>query len=183
MLLKINRYFKNIMKNLWSLPIFIVITLISCKNTENQLVANDLEDPSLEVAYAVYGEEFNRGKELSAGEMSREYRELQEGDTLEVRFKGTVESVCKNKGCWMILDLPGEEEDVMVKFKDYGFFVPKNIEDREVVLNGMAYVTEVSVEEQRHYAEDKGQTPEEIAAITKPKRTLSFLAEGVLIKE
>ena len=82
----------------------------------------------------------------------------------------------------MTLDLP-QEEDVMVKFKDYGFFVPKDIDNKEVVVKGKAYVTEVSVEEQRHYAEDNGKTEDEVAAITKPKRTLSFLAEGVRIKK
>lgn len=81
----------------------------------------------------------------------------------------------------MILDLP-QEEDVMVKFKDYGFFVPKDIEEKEVVVSGKAYITEVSVEEQQHYAEDEGKTEKEIAAITQPERTLSFLADGVQIK-
>ena len=53
----------------------------------------------------------------------------------------------------------------------------------EVIINGKAFVTEVSVDEQRHYAEDAGKSTEEIAAITKPKRTLSFEADGVLLKE
>lgn len=82
----------------------------------------------------------------------------------------------------MTLDLP-QEEDVMVKFKDYEFFVPKDIEEKEVIVKGKAFVAEVSVDEQRHYAEDNGQTAEEVAEITEPKRTLSFLADGVLIKE
>lgn len=171
------------MKNLWIIPCFIVVTLFSCKNTENQSVTEVAEGSVAEMAYAVYGEEFSTERELSANEMSKRFSELKAGDTLEVSFRSTVESVCKNKGCWMTLELPEEEENVMVKFQDYGFFVPKDIENEEVVVNGKAYVTEVSVEEQRHYAEDKGQTEEEIAAITEPKKTLSFLADGVLIKE
>ena len=50
-------------------------------------------------------------------------------------------------------------------------------------LKAKAYVEEMSVEDQRHYAEDGGATPEEIAAITEPKRTLAFEANGVLIPE
>ena len=69
----------------------------------------------------------------------------------------------------------------MVKFKDYGFFMPKDIAGKEVIINGKAYVEEVSVDEQRHYAEDAGKTKEEIAKITEPKRTFSFEADGVLI--
>ena len=41
----------------------------------------------------------------------------------------------------------------------------------------------MSVDEQRHYAEDKGATKEEIEVITEPKRTFSFLADGVLLVE
>ena len=53
----------------------------------------------------------------------------------------------------------------------------------EVIVNGKAYVTEVSVEEQRHYLEDAGKSAEEIAAITEPKKTYSFEADGVLLIE
>jgi hypothetical protein len=71
----------------------------------------------------------------------------------------------------------------MVKFKDYGFFMPKNIAGKEVIVNGKAFVSEVSVEEQRHYAEDAGKSEDEIAAITEVKRTYTFEADGVLLKE
>jgi len=42
-------------------------------------------------------------------------------------------------------------------------------------------VEEVSIDEQRHYAEDAGKSAEEIASITVPKRTYSFEADGVLV--
>ncbi len=50
-------------------------------------------------------------------------------------------------------------------------------------MEGKAYVTEMSVEDQRHYAEDAGKSPEEVEAITTPAVTLSFLADGVKIKK
>ncbi len=75
------------------------------------------------------------------------------------------------------------EDEAMVRFKDYGFFMPKDISGKEIIAEGKAYVEEMSVEDQRHYAEDGGATPEEIAAITEPKRTLAFEAHGVLIPE
>ena len=53
---------------------------------------------------------------------------------------------------------------------------------KEVVVNGKAFVAEVSVEEQRHYAEDAGRSKEEIEAITEVQKTLSFEADGVLVK-
>ncbi|HSP40081.1 MAG TPA: DUF4920 domain-containing protein [Gillisia sp.] len=166
------------MKNLLILPLIAMLSLTSCKNVEDK----NPDQTQVDLAYNSYGEQISAENSLSASEMEEKFKDLKPGDTLEVSFSTKVNSVCKNKGCWMTLDLP-QDEDVMVKFKDYGFFVPKDIEEKEVVVNGKAYVAEVSVEEQKHYAEDKGQTPEEIAAITEPKRTLSFLADGVLIKE
>ena len=61
--------------------------------------------------------------------------------------------------------------------------MPKDIAGREVIVNGKAFVNEVSVEELRHYAEDAGKSEEEIAQITEPEKTYSFLADGVLLKE
>ena len=166
------------MKNLLILPLIAMFSLTSCKKVED----NNLDYAQADHAYNSYGEQISAENSLSALEMEEKFKDLKPGDTLEVSFATKVNSVCKNKGCWMTLDLP-QDDDVMVKFKNYGFFVPKDIEEKDVVVNGKAYVAEVSVEEQKHYAEDKGQSPEEIASITEPKRTLSFLADGVLVKE
>ena len=61
--------------------------------------------------------------------------------------------------------------------------MPKDLAGKEVVINGKAFVNEMPVDEQRHYAEDAGKSKEEIAQITIPKKTFSFEADGVLIKQ
>jgi hypothetical protein len=71
----------------------------------------------------------------------------------------------------------------MVKFKDYGFFVPRDIAGREVVVNGIAFVGEMSIEDQQHYAKDAGKTAEEIAAIGSIRKAYGFEADGVLIAQ
>jgi hypothetical protein len=76
-----------------------------------------------------------------------------------------------------------EETETMVRFKDYGFFMPLDSKGREVVLNGKAFVQETSVEELQHYAEDAGKTKEEIAQITTPKIEYTFEADGVLMRQ
>ena len=38
----------------------------------------------------------------------------------------------------------------------------------------------MSVDEQRHYAEDAGESAEEIAKITEPKKTYSFFHSKIL---
>ena len=171
----------KIMKILFVL-ILNVFTLISCKNKGTKNLKEEGKEVSIEMVYQSYGDKISPENSFSSAEMLAQYQNLQLGDTVEVSFKTEVNEVCKAKGCWMKLDLPGEE-DVMVKFKDYGFFVPKDIDKKEVVVHGKAYVTEVSVEEQRHYAEDSGKTEAEISAIDQPKRTLSFEANGVLLKK
>lgn len=133
-------------------------------------------------SYTLVGSEFPADKVISAQEMQEKYRNLKPGDTVEVAFAAQVASVCVKKGCWMNLEI-SDGEEVMVRFKDYAFFVPKDIDQKEVIVNGKAYVTELSVEEQKHFAEDAGKSSEEIKAITKPEKRLSFMADGVKIKQ
>ena len=93
---------------------------------------------------------------------------------------GKVVEVCQEKGCWMKVE-KADGEQLMVKFKDYGFFMPKDIVGKEVVLDGEATVKEVSVKQQQHYAKDAGKSEEEIKKITKAKKELQFVAKGVLV--
>jgi|SRR5437868_5078686 len=96
------------------------------------------------------------------------------------KVKGTVTEVCQEKGCWMKLDQT-EGDGIMIRFKDYKFFMPKNIVGKEVVLDGTAKLTTTSVEMQKHYAEDAGKSKEEIEKITEPKKEIEFIARGVLV--
>jgi hypothetical protein len=103
-------------------------------------------------------------------------------DSLNAKVKGKVSAVCQKKGCWMtmISDKPGQP-DMRVTFKDYAFFMPKDIVGRTVVIDGFAIVETTSVADLRHYAEDDGKSPEEIAKITQPKREMAFEAKGVVL--
>lgn len=160
-----------------------VLCLISCKKVKKN---ENPELARLEVTqqeYRSFGEEISAENSLTAQEMNLRYEKLKAGDTLTAKFTTTVNSVCKMKGCWMTLDLPGKEEGAMVKFKDYQFFVPKDIEGREVVVEGIAFIEETSVEDQKHFAEDAGKSPGEIETITQKKRSPGFLAHGVLLKQ
>ena len=75
----------------------------------------------------------------------------------------------------------GEEEPIMVRFKDYCFFMPQDIVGRTVVVDGRAWGKETSVASLKHYAEDKGRSAEEIAQITEPKEDIAIVAEGVVV--
>jgi len=93
------------------------------------------------------------------------------------KVQGTIEEVCQMKGCWMTLK-NDKGENVRVTFKDYGFFVPKDISGREVIVEGVAKRDKLDEEVARHYAEDGGKEYDESMT-----NTVSFVAHGVLIKE
>ncbi|GAB4034909.1 DUF4920 domain-containing protein [Spirosoma gilvum] len=100
---------------------------------------------------------------------------------MPVKIEGTVESVCKVKGCWMKVKT-ADGQTMRVTFKDYGFFVPKDIEGKTVVVEGLAETTTTPVADLRHYAQDAGKTKEEIEKITQPEKALTFVADGVIVK-
>ena len=132
--------------------------------------------------YAAFGEKFKVNRVYNKAEMLKKYKKLKKGDTLTVQFESNIKSVCKKKGCWMKMQLAGDDNN-FVKFKDYGFFVPLNADNSTAIVSGKAFVEVESVEELRHYAKDGGKSAAEIAKITKPETTYSFLADGVYIKK
>lgn len=100
----------------------------------------------------------------------------------ESKIEGTILSTCAKKGCWM--ELLAEEDTVMVRFTDYGFFVPtEGAEGKHAIIQGEAFFDTLSVELLQHYAEDAGKSEEEILEITEPKYVMSFTADGVIIQE
>lgn len=124
-----------------------------------------------------YGAGTTEDGAISMGQVDTKVKEQ---DKFTGKVKGKVVSVCQDKGCWMKIERENGEP-MMVKFKDYGFFMPKNIEGKEVVLDGEATVKETSVKQLRHYAEDAGKSKEEIQKIKEPKRDVVFVAKGVLV--
>ena len=159
--------------------LLVISLLVTCKNDSKNNTILD-ENKTEEIAYASFGEKIDADDALNTKRMALQYESMKIGDTINAKMTGKINEVCSTKGCWMRLDLEGEE--VMVRFKDYGFFMPLNATG-EVVINGKAFIDEISVNELRHFAEDAGKSKEEIEAITEPEITYSFLADGVLLKE
>ena len=98
----------------------------------------------------------------------------------DTKLEGQILSTCPMKGCWMKMSV--EQDTILVRFKDYGFFVPKSgAEGKTAIINGKLSVDTLSVAQLRHYAEDAGKSNEEISKIINPEITISFLADGVVI--
>mgnify|MGYP005994391975 CR=1 FL=1 len=130
-----------------------------------------------------FGETFEAKKVMKYDKFLKKM--AKKGGMDEVVIKGKVEAVCQMKGCWMnIVSDKNPNAATMVKFKDYGFFVPMDITGQTVIMKGQAYKETTGVDELRHMAEDAGKSKAEIEAITAPKEEMKFLATGVvLVKE
>ena len=165
------------------LLLFAASLFFSCENKKDNSESGG--EKGTEVAmvgdYASFGKEITADGAMTQNEMMDKYSQMKPGDTATIKFSSKVKSVCQMKGCWMKLALNPDAE-AMVKFKDYDFFVPMDIAESDAIVEGKAYIEEMSIEDQQHYAKDAGKSDEEIAAITEPKKVYQFMADGVLIK-
>lgn len=128
---------------------------------------------------AHYGKKITSSGAIPATQLATKMADKNE---MPAKVEGTVESVCKVKGCWMKVKT-GDGQTMRVTFKDYGFFVPKDIVGKTVVVEGTAENTTTPVAKLRHYAEDAGKPKEEIEKITTPETALTFVADGVIVKK
>ncbi|PSR53821.1 DUF4920 domain-containing protein [Adhaeribacter arboris] len=122
-----------------------------------------------------YGRPVSAGKSMEAKVLPRF---IAGKDSVQVRVSGVVQQVCQVKGCWMDVKLT-DDTRMKVRFRNYGFFVPKNLNGKKVILEGTAYQEVISVADQQHYLKDAGKSAAEIQAIRKPKKEITFVADGV----
>lgn len=96
------------------------------------------------------------------------------GHTLAVQAPAA--EVCQNKGCWMVLTEGARS--IRVTFQDYGFFVPKDIAGKTVVVEGVLSRKLLSADEAKHYAEESGTAA---AAPAGPREEWSLVATSVVV--
>ncbi len=106
------------------------------------------------------------------------------GDESDITVSGVITEVCTHQGCWLRLKDPKNPGagDLFVKTKDHAFLVPRNAHGRNAVVHGRCESSEMSVADQKHYAEEAGRSAQEIAKITQPKRMITFHADSILIE-
>lgn len=98
------------------------------------------------------------------------------GDAEEtVQVSGTVEAVCKKKGCWMEL----KDGDTSAKVFTYAgeFFLPVGTaKGRKAVVEGKLKVKTMTEKFAQHLAEDQGEDP---SKVTGPQRKIVIEAESI----
>lgn len=127
-----------------------------------------------QVKYESYGSKIDDSSIASLDLLS----DLSSADTLSMKVKAVVLEVCQSKGCWMTLASP-DGTPIRVTFKDYGFFVPKDIAGKSVIVNGIVSKSKLSEKTAKHYAEDAGQEYDP----SKEYVEYAFEADGVLISQ
>ena len=160
----------------------VISSLAACNKTVKDASQNEANAMNSEAVNGNYfGEKITADGAISYDNL---LEKMSSADSVAVKVSGKVESVCQMKGCWMnIVSNDPEKASMFVKFKDYGFFMPKDIAGRKVIMEGYAFREVTSVDELKHYAEDEGKSKEEIEAITQPVEELKFMASGVILLE
>jgi Domain of unknown function (DUF4920) len=178
---------KNLIK---SIVLVIVVMMTSCtssSNNTNKNVAKEQDEcyASKDKEYAKpnakggFGEIITKEGATPIVEFCKTYDKK---IAQHIKLSGKVTGVCENKGCWMTLD-NGTADGLTVHFKDYAFFVPRDIKGKNAIIEGEIKTDTTSVKELQHYAKDAGKSEEEINKITNPKVELTFLANGVIIEK
>lgn len=149
------------------LALFLLAAIAACSQPQTE--------ETTELSENVFGADFEATKVVGANQVASL---VQHGEQKELTVEAKINECCQKKGCWMNVDL-GNEEEMRVTFKDYGFFMPLDCGGKTAVMKGIAYYDTIPVDYLRHYAEDAGKSQEEIDAITEPELQLVFEATGV----
>ncbi|HOY28795.1 MAG TPA: DUF4920 domain-containing protein [Flavobacteriales bacterium] len=158
------------------MTLFATAAVVLACNTAT--VPANAQDKTAQANVKTYGEAISADGAISTSELAKVMGEKTEYTT---KVEGEVITSCAVKGCWMDMKM-ADGSTMKVRFKDYGFFVPKTgLEGKRAVIQGTATREVVDVATLKHYAEDAGKSKEEIAKITEPQNKLMFLADGVLI--
>jgi hypothetical protein len=128
----------------------------------------------MEPGREVYGAQPRGGPSVPLAEV---VRDPQRYDGKPVRVRGEIASVCQKRGCWM--RLRDGEHEARIRFRDYAFFVPLDVSGRSAVVEGVASVTVTTQAMRRHYAEDAGKSPAEVAEIVGDETALQVMADAV----
>lgn len=157
----------------------LAIFMAACSGNNNETNTETAEVAAPEMVMASFGATINEDDAQSVDEV---IAAMSDKDSMAVKLTGTVDKVCQVKGCWMTMPY-GDGESMRISFRDYGFFVPKDIDGKEVIIEGTVYLETTSVEDLRHFAEDEGLSQEEIEKITEPETAYTFVADGVIVKD
>ncbi len=138
-------------------------------------VAAPFDGPRLDsAAWTLYGSGVHQGDAVPVAAVLANPEQF---SGRPVRMRGPIDAVCQERGCWVRIG--GAEDNVLTRFKDSAFFLPKDASG-EAIVEGYVSVDTMSVDEVKHYLEDEGKDAE-AEQVTEPRTQVRFLAYGVAI--
>ena len=150
------------MKKISAFILFVVMTSITAMAQESTL----------------YGKKFDTKTAIPAEALAQRMGDQKE---MPVTVRGTIAEVCQSAGCWITLKNENGE-NLFVKIKEHEFSIPKDMAGHRAIVKGTAVRKTVSIEEQKHYAEDAGKSEADIAAIKEPKTEIRINAAAMVIE-
>lgn len=165
------------MKKSALLFVVLVFAITACnQQASKEQSAETVEQPA-QTGDGQYGKDFDLDEAVSSTEL---VAMLEYQNPVEANLRGKIVKSCKHTGCWMDIDLGGNET-VHVTFADDAFTIPLDAAGKTAIFTGTGSREKVSVDLLKAYAKDEGKTPEEIDAITEPGWEYTFIAEGVAL--
>jgi hypothetical protein len=120
---------------------------------------------------AVYGSPLSRGTRPITLERALSDSNLGRAVAVEAR----VAEVCRMKGCWMVLT--DGVRSARVTFRDYAFFVPKDLAGKTVVAEGTLSRKILTADEVEHLAKESAAP----APPAGPREEWSLVATSVVL--
>lgn len=143
------------------------------------LLASCNQTPAEEVVvYDYFGDSAAIGTPVLTG--AEVLKQLETSDSIWVTFEAPIQAVCQTKGCWMEVQLDSATT-ALVRFKDYGFFVPMDASGEVATVAGAVKKEVLSVEWLQEQARDANESDSAVAAITQPEVRLTVMASGVAL--
>jgi len=143
------------------------------------LLASCNQTPAEEVVlYDYFGDSAAIGTQVLSG--TEVLKQLEMSDSIWVTFEAPIQAVCQTKGCWMEVQLDSTTT-ALVRFKDYGFFVPMDASGEVATVAGSVKKEVLSVEWLQEQARDANESDSAVAAITKPEVRFTVMASGVAL--
>jgi hypothetical protein len=123
-----------------------------------------------------FGAAFTDAKQVALADVMSD---VEKYATAPVKVEGTIKDVCQQKGCWLVVT--DGERQIRVTFKDYGFFVPKDVKNRKVVLEGLVAKKTITEGAAQHYASESSDKVDP-SKIVGPQEVIAMVATGVEIR-
>ncbi|MGZ5244320.1 MAG: DUF4920 domain-containing protein [Bacteroidia bacterium] len=161
----------------------LVLLVSACNSASNnkQPELNDTAERSEDLdarQVGYYGKKIDEAGAINGKEMKDK---LGSNTSMKVKVKGEVVEVCKEKGCWLHMDME-DGTTLQIDMNKGNFTVPKDITGRIVIAEGTVKREVEEIENLADYAQEVGKTEDEAKKTLVLESKLSFTADGVIIK-